>query len=271
MSSIEKIKQSLKEQKSLLIGLCFFILVYVIGLTHPQTIQEKEDNAVNKTTTTQKQEQQSTSEFVPAIVVRIHDGETITVQLPDGAKEKVRLIGIDAPVEDTLINLSSKDPAKLTLADLWGKTVYLEKDAVDRDSNGYLLRYVWLEIPDIKPNVISDSEVQKKMVNAILLLNGYGKYTSTSPNKKYESELARSEFEAFAHKKGIWSISTAPHAPPDSNKSVKKQNIIVYVTLTGHKYHRSWCRYLRYSKIPISLGDAINEGYEPCSVCNPPY
>lgn len=43
----------------------------------------------------------------------------------------------------------------------------------------------------------------------------------------------------------------------------------VYKTATGHKYHRAGCRYLSQSQIPISVSEAIDEGLEPCSVCNP--
>ncbi|TQI66282.1 hypothetical protein [Clostridium sp. KNHs216] len=48
------------------------------------------------------------------------------------------------------------------------------------------------------------------------------------------------------------------------------QSVTVYITKTGKKYHRDGCRYLRQSKIAISLDDAQAEGYDPCSVCNPP-
>lgn len=44
----------------------------------------------------------------------------------------------------------------------------------------------------------------------------------------------------------------------------------VYITNTGSKYHRSDCRYLSSSKIAISLGEAKDRGYTPCSVCKPP-
>jgi len=46
--------------------------------------------------------------------------------------------------------------------------------------------------------------------------------------------------------------------------------VTVYITKTGSKYHRFDCPTLRNTKIPISLGDAVLEGLEPCSVCNPP-
>ena len=44
----------------------------------------------------------------------------------------------------------------------------------------------------------------------------------------------------------------------------------VYITKTGSKYHSEGCRYLSRNCIPISLSDARSEGYEPCSVCDPP-
>lgn len=44
----------------------------------------------------------------------------------------------------------------------------------------------------------------------------------------------------------------------------------VYITNTGTKYHRSSCSSLSKSKIPISLKEAKNQGYEPCKRCSPP-
>lgn len=46
--------------------------------------------------------------------------------------------------------------------------------------------------------------------------------------------------------------------------------IIVFVTDTGTKYHRDGCQYLNMSKHQMDLKQAINQGYTPCSVCNPP-
>ena len=44
----------------------------------------------------------------------------------------------------------------------------------------------------------------------------------------------------------------------------------VFTTKTGEKYHKSTCRYLKYSKYKIELEKAIQLGYDPCSVCKPP-
>lgn len=59
-------------------------------------------------------------------------------------------------------------------------------------------------------------------------------------------------------------ISATPTPTLSSDSS------IVYITKTGEKYHKSGCRYLARSKIPISLSNAKARGYTPCSVCNPP-
>ena len=52
-------------------------------------------------------------------------------------------------------------------------------------------------------------------------------------------------------------------------ENVDNGDTIVYVTETGDKYHRSTCGYLR-SKYEITLREAVERGYAPCSRCNPP-
>lgn len=41
----------------------------------------------------------------------------------------------------------------------------------------------------------------------------------------------------------------------------------VYVTKTGHKYHKDDCNYLKSSKISIELSAAENSDYTACSIC----
>jgi hypothetical protein len=50
----------------------------------------------------------------------------------------------------------------------------------------------------------------------------------------------------------------------------KPQEVTVYVTKSGTKYHRATCRHLAKSKVPISLKDAKAKGYTACRVCKPP-
>ena len=56
-----------------------------------------------------------------------------------------------------------------------------------------------------------------------------------------------------------------------NNSSLNNDDIsyTVYKTKTGDCYHRSGCRYLSRSCIPISKNNAVSEGLRACSVCNP--
>ena len=42
-----------------------------------------------------------------------------------------------------------------------------------------------------------------------------------------------------------------------------------YTTKTGKKYHKSSCRFLKYSKYEIQLNKARELGYTACKVCKP--
>ncbi len=78
-----------------------------------------------------------------------------------------------------------------------------------------------------------------------------------------------------------WLVSSwfnaPPNIPPTANDTHNElvapatdtQEVTVYVTRTGSKYHRGHCRYLSRSKSPMSLNDARGR-YGPCSVCGPP-
>lgn len=48
------------------------------------------------------------------------------------------------------------------------------------------------------------------------------------------------------------------------------EEIIVYITNSGTKYHRSDCRHLDDSKYETTLTKALSQGYEACGTCKPP-
>ena len=56
----------------------------------------------------------------------------------------------------------------------------------------------------------------------------------------------------------------------DQAYQAQRNEVTVYITDTGARYHVSSCRYLRSSKHPISLREAKRLGYTPCKVCQPP-
>lgn len=67
-----------------------------------------------------------------------------------------------------------------------------------------------------------------------------------------------------------FSLSACDDEDESDDYSPSKSGTVVYVTRTGSKYHRGSCSYLSSSKIEIDLDDAKDDGYSPCSKCNPP-
>lgn len=47
-------------------------------------------------------------------------------------------------------------------------------------------------------------------------------------------------------------------------------SVYSYVSDQGEKYHAKGCRYLRDGYSSLRLEEAVDKGYTPCSVCNPP-
>jgi micrococcal nuclease len=76
-----------------------------------------------------------------AQVVSVTDGDTIRVLMPDGQNEPVRLIGIDAPEDGSILD----QEATAYLEDLvLGEEVRMVVDVSDRDRFGRLLRYIYV-------------------------------------------------------------------------------------------------------------------------------
>ncbi len=131
--------------------------------------------------------------YEEATYVRTVDGDTIVVLL-DGKEQKVRLIGVDTPesvASDEYLEKSGKENTqegkdaseytKSILSDT--STLYLVKDKTGTDIYGRLLRYVWLEIPE---DDMDETEVSEKMLNGILVWEGYANAVSYPPNVKYK-------------------------------------------------------------------------------------
>lgn len=56
----------------------------------------------------------------------------------------------------------------------------------------------------------------------------------------------------------------------DDYLSYYTDEVIVFVTESGKKYHTADCSYLTDSAMPVSLAQANAEGKTPCSRCHPP-
>ena len=74
-------------------------------------------------------------------VASVTDGDTIRVLMPDGTNEPVRLIGIDAPEDGSLLDQEATDHLEELVL---GKDVRMVVDVSDRDRFGRLLRYLYV-------------------------------------------------------------------------------------------------------------------------------
>ncbi len=66
------------------------------------------------------------------------------------------------------------------------------------------------------------------------------------------------------------SFLTSSYSSANSITTSDGQNLTVYITRTGTKYHLDGCRYLNDSKIPVLLNEINTDKYSPCKICNPP-
>ncbi len=140
-----------------------------------------------------------------AQVVRVVDGDTLKVSVPGDANATVRLIGMDTPesvAADEARNCEegriASDYAKSLVAP--GQTVWLSRDVSDADRYGRLLRYVWLERPD---DPADEGEIAEKMLNAILVRDGYAQVKRYKPDTTLHDLFQRWGDEAAADGRGV--------------------------------------------------------------------
>jgi len=109
----------------------------------------------------------------PYYVKYVYDGDTILISL-DGQDTKIRLIGIDSPeLEiDGIENEPGIKAKEYTTELLNHKYVYLQYDKERTDKYERTLAYVYLE--------------NQKMVNMLLVDNGYATTLAIAPNTRYK-------------------------------------------------------------------------------------
>ena len=188
------------------------------------------------------------------ICTRVIDGDTIVL---DG-NEKVRLIGIDAPELNDLrepVQHLGEDCYRFAKGLVEGKRVRLEYNQERIDKYGRTLAYVYLE--------------DGTFVNAEIVKQGYG-FAYVKYPFKYMEEFRRYEQGARESRIGLWHGGAEELAGAEEAVALAADaKTVVYITRSGTKYHSGNCRSLSKSKIPIALGEAVQEGYTPCSVCKP--
>lgn len=213
--------------------------------------------------------------IVEGKVIGIADGDTLTV-LDASTPTKIRLEGIDAPEGHQAYGTKSK---QALAAKVFQKTVRVEWR--EHDKYNRTLGHVF---------------VDGRWVNRDLVQEGwawhYREYSKSEVLAEAESDARTGKVGLWADKDPIppWEFrhnevadkKAEPESKPDPPETArapphrlvpetptKQQEITVYVTRTGAKYHQDGCRYLSKSKIAMSLSEAAKR-YTPCSVCRPP-
>lgn len=189
-------------------------------------------------------------------VVRIIDGDTVEIQY-NGQLRSVILIGVDTPETvhpNKPVEPFGKEASAYIRNLLLGESVYLRFDGSRTDSYDRLRAYLY-RAPD------------GLHVNLEVVRQGYGK-VYTGSTFKHIALFQHYEGRARETGKGLWGNISGGSSGSSSEIDEVPRTITVYITRTGAKYHRGNCRYLRYSKIPISL-ERAKRSYGPCSVCRP--
>jgi micrococcal nuclease len=133
-----------------------------------------------------------TAARLPATVIDVVDGDTITARLRGGAIEKIRLLGVDTPeVVDPRksVQCFGHVASAFTKSRLTGRRVTLELDAEQRDKYGRLLAYVI---------------VDGHRFNDELLERGYARFLVIPPNGSHARAMLREELDAMAARRGLW-------------------------------------------------------------------
>jgi micrococcal nuclease len=194
-------------------------------------------------------------------VLRVIDGDTVVVQMPGGA-EHCRLIGVDAPElhpANKSLGILGQRSAEFLRRLVEGKQVRVsyEPGATNRDRYRRLLVYLHLG---------------ETFVNREIIAKGFANVYSRVPFTHLEDFRAAAR-RAREQRLGLW--AQAPEKPPRAEATTRTQpkpdneDVTVYITRTGAKYHRAGCRALAKSSIAVSLATA-REKQGPCSICHPP-
>lgn len=182
-------------------------------------------------------------------VLKVIDGDTVVIMM-SGRSVKVRLIGVDTPetvhpskpVERFGIEASRSLKKCLT-----GKAVVIEHDRVGAKLDRYGRELLYLKLADGTD------------INREIIAKGFGFAYTRFPFSRMD-DYRKAETDARRKRLGLWGEDPKPEPA---------ENVIVYVTKAGTKYHMEGCGFLGKSSIAKPLNEAAGTQL-PCERCNPP-
>jgi micrococcal nuclease len=130
-------------------------------------------------------------------VIKVYDGDTITVQMCDALDLKVRLIGVDTPELKQSGGVEVRDYVRKLIMD---KTVRVVLDKRQNGPYGRILGYVFVD------NVF---------INLRLIEEGYAVPLFYRPNVQYQQEFEEVAAEAQLQGKGLWGTGEFNQTPKE--------------------------------------------------------
>lgn len=217
---------------------------------------------------------------VEALVLSVQDGDSVTL-LINNESRRFELIGADAP---EWIERASRQRAYATEARrfltnmlLNERVLVFEPESGATDQLGRRRAYLF-RLPDMT------------LVDLEIVRQGYGK-VSTRADEPYAAALRWYEQRARELQRGVWGEASEPEppaadpapspvvqapptttpaapAPAETKPEPKRDEVWVWVTRSGSRYHREGCSHLTSSRTRVRR-DSIKSTHEPCKTCNP--
>ncbi|MGB8225588.1 MAG: thermonuclease family protein [Sedimentisphaerales bacterium] len=242
------------------------------------------------------EEKPDLSKLKPSPVIKTINSNTIVI-VQDGNEATICLTGVERPSAAQSANaadLADKFVSNL----LKGESVYVAADQQQKqtDPNSCMATYIYRS-PDglfVNAEIIRQGYGLAAMKSLFKYMNQFHRlelFARQAGKGVWASADASSFAKATEDKKAMADKSNksipsgkqdepnkqdtkpssvaAPAVRSDNPQEPGNDDVIVYVTKSGTKYHRQGCRFLSKSSIPMKLKEAKGK-YSPCSICKPP-
>jgi micrococcal nuclease len=129
---------------------------------------------------------------IPVHVAAVSAGDTVTIRLPDGQWERLRLGGIDSPelrYPTAQDGCYAAEAASRTRAYALDRVALFEPEVEPRDRYGRLLGYLWIDGLNLSVQLAAE---------------GYAVLLTDPPNGRYEDQIRAAVTNARAQGLGLW-------------------------------------------------------------------
>jgi micrococcal nuclease len=147
-------------------------------------------------------------------VVKVVDGDTLDVNLPDGKYKttRIRLIGVDTPEtkkSNTPVMYYGPQAYEFTHTHTLGKQVVVLLDTVTKSRDRYNRLLSYIKLPD------------GTILNELLISEGYG-YAYTPYKHSFSNKYNQLQKQAKAAKRGLWKNITPDQMPEWLQRDMQK-------------------------------------------------